>query len=55
MNHPTRGAVLAGAGAMLAAPSIIRPGWAADTMKLGRLFSSSGTMANLEGRMNSVA
>ncbi len=43
------------AGAALAMPAIIRPGWAADTVKLGCLFSSSGTMANLEGRMNYVA
>ena len=39
----------------LAMPAIIRPGWAADTVKLGCLFSSSGTMANLEGRLNYVA
>ena len=44
-----------GAGAALALPAIIRPAWAADTVKLGCLFSSSGTMANLEGRMNYVA
>jgi urea transport system substrate-binding protein len=43
------------AAAALAAPAIIRPAWAADTVKLGCLFSSSGTMANLEGRLNYVA
>jgi urea transport system substrate-binding protein len=55
MNSLTRRLLLAGSGAALAAPAIIRPGWAADTVKLGCLFSSSGTMANLEGRMNYVA
>ncbi|GJD96344.1 transporter substrate-binding protein [Methylobacterium iners] len=44
-----------GAAAMgLAAPAIIRPAWAADSVKLGCLFSSSGTMANIEGRLNYV-
>ena len=47
--------MLAGGAASLALPGIIRPAWAADTVKLGCLFSSSGTMANLEGRMNYVA
>jgi urea transport system substrate-binding protein len=37
-----------------AAPAIIRPAWGADTVKIGCLFSSSGTMANLEGRLNYV-
>jgi len=55
MNSLTRRMLLAGSGAALAAPAIVRPGWAADTVKLGCLFSSSGTMANLEGRMNYVA
>lgn len=50
----TRRSVIAG-GAALAMPAIVRPAWAADTVKLGCLFSSSGTMANLEGRMNFVA
>lgn len=54
MTSLTRRAVLAAGGA-LAMPAIIRPGWAADTVKLGCLFSSSGTMANLEGRLNYVA
>ena len=43
------------AGGALAMPSLIRSARAADTVKLGCLFSSSGTMANLEGRMNYVA
>ncbi len=55
MNTVTRRSLLAGTGAALAMPAIIRPAWAADTVKLGCLFSSSGTMANLEGRMNYVA
>jgi urea transport system substrate-binding protein len=36
-------------------PGIIKSAFAADTVKLGCLFSSSGTMANLEGRLNFVA
>ena len=55
MSTVTRRSLLAGSGAALAMPAIIRPAWAADTVKLGCLFSSSGTMANLEGRMNYVA
>ena len=55
MSTVTRRSLLAGTGAALAMPALIRPGWAADTVKLGCLFSSSGTMANLEGRMNYVA
>jgi urea transport system substrate-binding protein len=43
-----------GTAAALSAPAILRPAWAADTVKLGCLFSSSGTMANLEGRLNHV-
>lgn len=43
------------AGAALAAPALIaNRARAADTLKLGCLFSSSGTMANIEGRMNAV-
>jgi urea transport system substrate-binding protein len=49
-----RRSLLAGAAAMLAAPALIRPAWAADTVKIGCLFSSSGTMANLEGRLNYI-
>ena len=49
-----RRSLLAGAVATLAAPAIIRPAWAADTVKIGCLFSSSGTMANLEGRLNYI-
>ena len=58
MTQPTRRSALRFAGAAaaaLSAPAIIRPAWAADTVKLGCLFSSSGTMANLEGRLNYVA
>lgn len=49
-----RRSLLAGAAAALAAPAIVRPAWAADTVKIGCLFSSSGTMANLEGRLNYI-
>lgn len=49
-----RRSLLAGTAAVLAAPAIVRPAWAADTVKIGCLFSSSGTMANLEGRLNYV-
>jgi urea transport system substrate-binding protein len=49
-----RRTLLAGTAAALAAPAIIRPAWAADTVKIGCLFSSSGTMANLEGRLNYI-
>lgn len=38
----------------LAAPALISPVRAAGTVKLGCLFSSSGTMANNEGRLNYV-
>ena len=54
MRELTRRSTLAAAGAALAMPAIIRPAGAADAVKLGCLFSSSGTMANLEGRMNTV-
>ena len=58
MTHLTRRGVLgtgiSGTAALLAAPALIRPAFAADTVKLGCLFSSSGTMANLEGRLNHV-
>src|ERR1700751_5250382 len=41
--------------APVAAPAIIRSANAAGgTVKLGCLFSSSGTMANIEGRLNYV-
>ena len=44
-----------GAAGLISAPSIIRPAHAATgPVKLGCLFSSSGTMANLEGRLNYV-
>ncbi|MEL7348260.1 MAG: transporter substrate-binding protein, partial [Pseudomonadota bacterium] len=36
-------------------PGLIRRANAADTVKIGCLFSSSGTMANIEGRLNYVA
>eukprot|EP01037_Dinobryon_pediforme_P017495 gene17495-17691_t len=46
--------IIAGAG--LAMPALVRSAFAASgTVKLGCLFSSSGTMANLEGRLNHVA
>src|SRR5260370_39909838 len=38
----------------VAMPAIVRPAHAAGTVKLGCLFSSSGTMANIEGRLNHV-
>ncbi len=53
MTHLTRRSFV-GTAALLAAPALIRPAYAADTVKLGCLFSSSGTMANLEGRLNHV-
>ena len=53
MTHLTRRSFV-GAAALLAAPALIRPSFAADPVKLGCLFSSSGTMANLEGRLNHV-
>ncbi len=44
-----------GAGALIGAPAILRSAWAeTGPVKLGCLFSSSGTMANLEGRLNHV-
>ncbi|WP_075215049.1 transporter substrate-binding protein [Mongoliimonas terrestris] len=51
-----KAAGVAGAGLVLplSAPNIIRSARAADTVKLGCLFSSSGTMANIEGRLNFV-
>ena len=58
MHGIHRRSVIAGgvaAAGALAMPAIIRPAHAADTVKLGCLFSSSGTMANLEGRLNYVA
>jgi urea transport system substrate-binding protein len=53
MTHLTRGSFV-GIAALLAAPAIIRPAFAADTVKLGCLFSSSGTRANIEGWLNHV-
>lgn len=41
-------------GAALSAPGIILPAWSRDTVKVGCLFSSSGSMANIEGRLNFV-
>lgn len=55
MSGFSRRAVLAGGVSALAMPALLRTSWAADTVKLGCLFSSSGTMANLEGRLNYVA
>jgi urea transport system substrate-binding protein len=55
MTNLGRRTLLAGAaGAALSAPPLIRSARAAGTVKLGCLFSSSGTMANLEGRLNYV-
>jgi len=48
------GLTAAGLASPIGMPSIIRSAHAADTVKLGCLFSSSGTMANLEGRLNYV-
>ncbi|MGF1525566.1 MAG: urea ABC transporter substrate-binding protein [Candidatus Competibacterales bacterium] len=39
---------------LAAAPAIIRPASAQIPIKIGCLYSSSGTMANLEGRLNAV-
>jgi urea transport system substrate-binding protein len=49
------GAALTAAAATLPAPGLLRRARAADTVKLGCLFSSSGAMANIEGRLNDVA
>lgn len=48
------GLTAAGLASPIGMPAIIRSASAADTVKLGCLFSSSGTMANLEGRLNYV-
>jgi len=53
-----KGLITASAGSVIASPWVARKAFAAahtDTVKLGCLFSSSGTMANLEGRLNFVA
>ena len=50
----TAGAAAAAGLTNLAAPALIRSAHAAGTVKLGCLFSSSGTMANIEGRLNHV-
>lgn len=53
-----KGMVSATAGTVLASPWVARKSFAgshSDTVKLGCLFSSSGTMANIEGRLNYVA
>ncbi len=51
----TAGASLLGVGAAsFPMPALIRSARAADTVKLGCLFSSSGAMANVEGRLRSV-
>ncbi|MFP5518078.1 MAG: urea ABC transporter substrate-binding protein [Alphaproteobacteria bacterium] len=42
------------AAGALGMPSIIRGAQAAEPIKIGCLFSSSGTMANTEGRLNHV-
>ena len=53
-NLDRRTLVAAAIAAPLAAPSLFRSARAAGTVKLGCLFSASGTMANLEGRLNHV-
>jgi urea transport system substrate-binding protein len=45
---------LGAAAASFPMPGLIRSAYAADTVKLGCLFSSSGAMANVEGRLTSV-
>ncbi|UOK72707.1 twin-arginine translocation signal domain-containing protein [Ancylobacter polymorphus] len=47
------GVAAAGLASPLAMPAYLRSARAAGPVKLGCLFSSSGTMANLEGRLNS--
>jgi urea transport system substrate-binding protein len=42
------------AGLAMSAPGIILPAWSQEKVKLGCLFSSSGSMANVEGRLNYV-
>jgi urea transport system substrate-binding protein len=42
------------AGVAMSAPGIILPAWSRETVKVGCLFSSSGAMANIEGRLNYV-
>ena len=59
MHMPTRRSFLqataAGGGCLVASPAFLRSALAATgPVKLGCLFSSSGTMANLEGRLNYV-
>lgn len=52
-----KGLITASAGSVIASPWVARKAFAAghsDTVKLGCLFSSSGTMANIEGRLNYV-
>src|SRR6202048_2947098 len=51
----TTGLTAAALAAPIGMPAIIRSAHAASgTVKLGCLFSSSGTMANIEGRLNHV-
>lgn len=52
-----KGLITASAGSVIASPWVARKAFAAGhsgTVKLGCLFSSSGTMANIEGRLNYV-
>ncbi|HAI31383.1 MULTISPECIES: urea ABC transporter substrate-binding protein [unclassified Thalassospira] len=44
----------AAAASLMAMPSIIGKANASEAIKIGCLFSSSGTMANVEGRLNEV-
>ncbi|MET0707790.1 MAG: transporter substrate-binding protein, partial [Tardiphaga sp.] len=49
------GVAAAGLASPIGMPAIVRSAHAASgTVKLGCLFSSSGTMANIEGRLNHV-
>ena len=49
------GVTAAGLASPIGMPAIVRSAHAASgTVKLGCLFSSSGTMANIEGRLNHV-
>ncbi|SFO39900.1 amino acid/amide ABC transporter substrate-binding protein, HAAT family [Roseovarius lutimaris] len=53
-----KGLITASAGSVISSPWVAQKTFAAahsDTVKLGCLFSSSGTMANIEGRLNFVA
>ena len=48
------GAAAVGAAASLSFPKFLRYASASDPIKIGALFSSSGTMANIEGRLTHI-